>query len=40
MFLQLVIVVLTTTANIFSMYNILMIKTYLTSLELQYFFDN
>jgi hypothetical protein len=40
MFLQLVIVVLASRVNIFSIYNILMIKTYVTSFELQYLFDN
>jgi hypothetical protein len=34
------IVVLATMADIFSIYNILMIKTYVASLELQYLFDN
>jgi hypothetical protein len=34
------LVVLATWANNFSIYNILMIKTYVTSLELQYLFDN
>jgi hypothetical protein len=33
-------VVLATKANNFSIYNILMFKTYVTSLELQYLFDN
>jgi hypothetical protein len=33
-FLQLVIIVLATKTNIFSIYNILMIKTYVVSLEL------
>jgi hypothetical protein len=33
-------VVLATKANTFSIYNILMFKTYVTSLELQYLFDN
>jgi len=31
---------LATRANNFSIYNILMIKTYVASLELQYLFDN
>jgi hypothetical protein len=39
-FLQLVIVVLATKVNNFSIYTILMIKTYVVSLELQYLFDN
>ncbi len=34
------LVVLATKANNFSIYNILMFKTYVTSLELQYLFDN
>ncbi len=34
------LVVLTTRVDIFSIYNILMIKTYVASLELQYLFDN
>jgi hypothetical protein len=40
LFLQLIIVVLATRVNNFSIYNILMIKTYVASLELQYLFDN
>jgi hypothetical protein len=40
LFLQLLIVVLVIKANNFSICNILMIKTYVTSLELQYLFDN
>jgi hypothetical protein len=39
-FLQLVVVVLATKANSFPIYNILMIKTYVACLELQYLFDN
>ncbi len=37
---QLVIVILAIRANHFSIYNILMIKTNVASLELQYVFDN
>jgi hypothetical protein len=40
LFLQLVIVVLAVRANNFSIYNILMIKIYVASLELQYLFDH
>jgi hypothetical protein len=35
-----VMVVSVTRANNFSIYNILMIKTYVKSLELEYLFDN
>jgi hypothetical protein len=38
--LPLVIVVLAIRANNFSIYNILMIQTYMVSLELQYLFKN
>jgi hypothetical protein len=34
------LLVLATKVNIFSIYNILMIKTYVASLELQFLFDN
>jgi len=41
LFFQLVIIVLATKVNNFSIYYILMIKTYVASLELQYnLFDN
>jgi hypothetical protein len=39
-FLQLVITILSTRVNNSSIYNILMIKTYVASLELQYMFDS